>query len=168
MAGGAGIMYYFGYNFANSDMTCEDFRSRAKMHRQTQHALNFLEESAIPFWDMSSANHLLVDPSTGQTPGTHLGNDYKYWCLVTNTNSPTATTIVVYMLQGGTVALDLSRLGSGACSGDYSIQWYDPRNGGSLQQSAITLLSSGSILESIGYAPNTPTQDWLVLLQCIP
>ena len=161
-------MYYFGYSFANSDMTCQDYRSRANMWVQSEYALNFLNENAIPFWVMSNSNYLLIDPSTGLTLGSNLGTPSEYWCLSTSTGSIEVTTLVVYLVRGATVNIDLSLLGPGACSGDYTIQWYDPRNGGPLQQGTVTYAKSSSISASIGYAPNTRSQDWLVLLRCVP
>lgn len=136
---------------------------------QTKYALDFLYEHAIPFWDMSNANHLLVDANTGLPYGTNLGKEYKYWCLATNTNNSTDTTLIVYLKWGGTVDLDLSVLGSGACSGDYEIEWFDPRSGGSLQQGTVMNISASSSMPvSIGKAPNKRSKDWIALLRCIP
>lgn len=39
MAGGAGVEYYFGYSFPDSDLTCEDFRSRDNMWTLSRYAL---------------------------------------------------------------------------------------------------------------------------------
>jgi len=50
LAGGFGVEWYFGYASPNSDLTCEDFRSRDLFWDQNKHALHFFENE-IPFWD---------------------------------------------------------------------------------------------------------------------
>jgi len=57
MAGGFGVEWYFGYASPNSDLTCEDFRSRDLFWDQNRHALHFFEKE-IPFWEMAPANQL--------------------------------------------------------------------------------------------------------------
>ena len=39
MAGGAGVEWYFGYQYAHNDLGLEDFRSRDRMWDQTRHAV---------------------------------------------------------------------------------------------------------------------------------
>ena len=56
MAGGAGVEWYFGYEHPHSDLTCQDFRVREAMWRQSRIALEFFEQYEIPFWRMSNAN----------------------------------------------------------------------------------------------------------------
>ena len=168
MAGGAGIEIYYGYRYDCSDLTCGDHRTRANMWAQIKHAWDFLHEvGSVPFWDMSSANHLLSDPDTGLPPEKNLGKDHKFWCLATNADSPAETTLVVYLLKGGTVKVDFSLLEPGACSTFFRVQWYDPRNGGALQDGTVTQIPPSGTAVSIGAAPSAPSADWVVLLRCI-
>lgn len=169
-AGGGGVAYYFGYKSVEcSDLTCEDYRSRANMWETTKHALDFLNDNAVPFGEMSSANYLLSDPDTGLPPESNLGFRHKWWCLATNNDSPAATTLVVYLRKGGTVDLNLSLLGPDACTTSYSVHWYDPRNGGALLDGTVThIVPSADEAVSVGSAPSVPNQDWAVLLRCDP
>jgi len=58
MAGGAGVEWYFGYSHPQSDLTCEDWRSRANMWDQCRYALEFFEDHEIPFWEMTNDDSL--------------------------------------------------------------------------------------------------------------
>ena len=49
MAGGAGVEYYFGYQLPQSDLVCEDFRSRDKSWDYARYALEFFRDYRIPF-----------------------------------------------------------------------------------------------------------------------
>jgi len=102
MAGGAGVEYYFGYNFAESDLTCEDWRSRDSMWTITQHALNFFNQY-LPFDEMESVDSL---------------TDEGYAFAKENE-------AYAFYLPGGSsqVLVDLP--------GDpFSLIWYNPRTGG--------------------------------------
>ena len=59
IAGGTGVEYYFGYRFNNSDLTCQDFRSRQTMWDQSRIAIEFLYSNKIEFWKMKNANALV-------------------------------------------------------------------------------------------------------------
>jgi hypothetical protein len=59
---------------------------------------------------------------------------------------------------GGT--LDMSSL-----TGDYSVHWYDPRNGGSLLSGSVSTVIAGSSGVSYGEPPNAPDMDWAILLE---
>ena len=50
MAGGFGVEWYFGYDSPNSDLSCQDFRSRDLFWDQNRYALQFFKQ--IPFWEM--------------------------------------------------------------------------------------------------------------------
>jgi Putative collagen-binding domain of a collagenase len=139
-AGGAGVEYYFGYSFNNSDLTLQDFRSRDNMWNQSRYALEFF--SNVPFWKMSNANERVTNNN---------------WCLW---ERDSGATIVLYLPNGGTTDIDLMDL-----VGTFSIQWYDPRLGGDTQNGTIASLSAGAS-GSIGDAPYSSDQDWAVLLKC--
>lgn len=52
LAGGCGTEWYFGYKHPNSDLTCEDWRSRDLFWNQGKIAIDFFHENQIPFWGM--------------------------------------------------------------------------------------------------------------------
>jgi len=51
MGGGAGVEWYFGYQYPHNDLTCEDWRTRERMWDQTRYALEFFHRY-LPFWEM--------------------------------------------------------------------------------------------------------------------
>ncbi len=57
IGGGSGVEWYFGYNYPNMDLNCEDWRSRDRMWDQTRYALEFFHEH-LPFWEMAPDNSL--------------------------------------------------------------------------------------------------------------
>jgi len=135
MAGGAGVEYYFGYQYPNSDLTCEDWRSRDNMWTLSKYALDFFT-TYVPFWEMSN-NDDLVSSSNA-------------WCLSNELY------FVIYLLNGGTTTIDLPDNG-----GTFDMSWYDPRNGGDLQQT--TVISGGQAV-SVGTAPSNTGSDWAILI----
>lgn len=144
MAGGAGVEYYFGYGFEQSDLTCEDFRSRANMWKQSQYALSFFRDNAVPFWEMSNDNSRLPDESTD-------------WVL----SSDDGSVLVVYRKTIDTSAIYMVGL-----SGRYSVDWYNPREGGPLMQGSVEqIIAGGSTPIFYGEAPGADDNDWVVLLR---
>ena len=104
MAGGGGVEYYFGYQRPESDLSCEDFRSRELSWDYCKIALDFFNQY-IPYWEMSGNDDL---SSTG-------------YCL-----AKAGEVYVVYLLNGGQAFVDLAE-------GSYDVHWYNPRTGGSLE-----------------------------------
>ncbi len=140
LAGGFGVEWYFGYASPNSDLTCEDFRSRDLFWDQNRHALHFFENE-IPFWEMAPANELL-----GENPS---------FCF-----AKTDETYIVYRhMSAETTSLDLGNSGK-----EFSVQWYDPRNGGALLEGSITTVV-GNGIQSLGNPPSEQNKDWVVLLK---
>jgi transcriptional regulator CtsR len=140
MAGGAGCEYYFGYSYADSDLTCQDFRSRDHWWDLARFCLQFFKDNQVPFWDMKNDNALSSS-----------GSDY---CLY-----KAGEAYVIYLKSGGTTSLDLS-----AVSGTYSVRWFDPRNGGSLQTGPVSSVSGGGS-RSLGNAPSSTSSDWAILVK---
>lgn len=145
MAGGAGVEYYFGYSYQHSDLTCEDYRSRDKMWDQSRHALEFFQTNSVPFWGMRNANKLVEDDA---------------WCLAQWNGG----SFVVYLRNRSTTFIDLS----GPEDALYSVKWYDPRNGGPLQDGSTSTVNASSD-QSVGLPPDTRNAglDWVVLLRRI-
>lgn len=143
MAGGSGVEYYFGYKYANSDLTCQDWRSREKMWEQSRHALDFFRANAIPFWEMKTADSLTGDPDDYCLAGPG-----AYW--------------VLYKKNGQSTNLDLRGI-----TGDFTVRWYDPRNGGALRSGSIETLKGGAE-RAVGMAPEHLDKDWVVLVRASP
>lgn len=119
------------------------------MWLQSRYALEFFSKNGVPFQDMSNDNSRVTN-----------GN----WCIV---EKFVGKTMVVYLRNGGTADINLAGLGSANPSNSLvSVQWYDPRNGGNLQNGTVTTVLLGST-QSLGNAPNNSGKDWVVYLRCI-
>lgn len=140
MAGGAGVEWYFGYKHAHSDLTCQDYRVRQKMWQQSRIALDFFADNDIPFQDMSSADDLV-------------GGGENY-CL-----AQPGKMYLVFRKGGGKTTLDLSD-----AKGVFEIVWFNPRNGGDLQQGSTPGVEAGGHIV-IGNPPADPGQDWLAVIR---
>jgi len=115
---------------------------------QSKHALDFFSDNNVPFQNMSNDN-------------SRISNDN--WCLVDD--SPTDPVVVVYLRNGGSAEIDLTGLGSVGAS--LSVQWFDPRSGGELQTGSISSIPLEDYPQSLGNAPYSSDQDWVVLLKNI-
>jgi len=139
MAGGAGVEWYFGYDFPHNDLNCEDWRSRDHLWDLTRYAINFFQDY-LPFWQMSSSDHLTStkDALCFATPG------YTY---------------AIYLPDGGTTELDLENHKK-----EFTVNWYDPRKGGELLEGSIKTIK-GPGRKTLGSAPYTHQKDWAVLVR---
>jgi len=111
MAGGAGAEWYFGAKHPHNDLTSEDWRQRERMWDQTTIARTFFEDH-LRWWEMKSADSLLSNKDA--------------YCLAKSGESH-----AIYLPPtpaGKSTTLDLS-----AESGDWTIRWFHPINGGELQ-----------------------------------
>ncbi len=144
MAGGAGVEYYFGYQLPENDLLAEDFRSRERSWDFGRIAIQFFRAHGIPFWDMTSANGLVGNAA----------NDNSRYCL-----ARPGELYLVYLPSGGTVDLDLSLV-----SGQFSVSWFDPRNGGVLRQGSVRSVAGG-MLRSLGASPGDDAEDWLSIVR---
>ena len=140
MAGGAGVEYYFGYKLPENDLTCEDFRSRDKSWDYCRFALDFFRNEKIPFAEMQSANALI---------GNAKDNNDKY-CL-----AKPGELYLVYLPSGGSTDIDLT-----AAKGVFTVEWFNPRTGGPLQNSGTTI--AGGAKSTISSPGN---EDWLAVLR---
>jgi hypothetical protein len=78
-------------------------------------------------------------------------------------SSDDGKTIVVYRKDnnGGGIIMD-------GLSGRYSINWYNPREGGLLQEGTVTTIIAGDINPVFyGDSPDLSDKDWVVLIQSI-
>lgn len=137
MAGGAGVEWYFGYKYPNSDLTCEDWRSRDHMWDLTRYALEFFQNH-LPFTEMHSSDDL-----------TDKRQDYCF--------AQPGRVYAVYLPGGGSAKLKLTE-------GKYTVHWYNPRRGGNLQTGSVCEVS-GPGLAALGRPPTDAAKDWLVLVR---
>lgn len=112
-AGGAGIEWYFGYSEEHNDLVAEDWRSRDALWDYTRYAMEFYRDNEIPFWDMENANDL-----------TRSEKDFVF--------ADPGEVYVIYLPDGGAATLDLENY-----SGTFSVEWFNPREGGELQQGRV-------------------------------
>lgn len=137
MAGGSGTEWYFGYYSHHHDLTSEDWRDRDRMWDMTRYALDFFHDY-LPFWKMSPHDELVSDP-----------NAYVL--------AKAGEIYAVYLKKGRSAKLQIP-------VGDYKVQWYNPRQGGQLQQGSITTMTGGGV-KSIGEPPQDRNKDWAVLIR---
>lgn len=144
MAGGAGNEYYFGYQFVENDIVCEDWRSRDQSWDYCRIAIEFFHNNSVPFWEMKNADQLVGNPQHKPTDFCFAKADDIY---------------LVYLSNGGSKSLDLS-----ATTGDYTVQWFNPRSGGNLQTGSVKSVTAGKSV-SLGNAPADAKEDWLVVVK---
>ena len=66
---------------------------------------------------------------------------------------------LVFLPTGGTTDLDLT-----GARGTFSARWFNPRTGGNLQTGSVAEIEGGGSV-SLGTAPDSPEEDWLVIIQ---
>jgi hypothetical protein len=144
MGGGGGVEYYFGYKLPQNDLVCEDWRSRDQSWDYCRIALDFFRQQNIPFWNMKNADELI---------GNSEFNNGKYCLAAPGEN------YLIYLPDGGSTTLDLSGV-----DGDFSVRWFNPRDGGPLLVGSVKELKGGKSV-TIGMPPNDPEQDWVAVIR---
>lgn len=149
MAGGAGVEYYFGYQLAENDLNCEDWRSRDHAWDDCRHALEFFASNPLPLVEMQSSDELVtVERGTTEGPAAY--------CL-----AKPGEVYLVYLLSGGEASLDLSN-----ATGAFRVSWYDPRHGGELATGPVATIEAGGV-RSLGMPPQGVGADWLALVRTV-
>ncbi|MCR9199976.1 MAG: DUF5060 domain-containing protein [Planctomycetaceae bacterium] len=144
MGGGAGNEYYFGYQFDQNDIVCEDWRSRDQSWDYCRIAISFFHDHKVPFWEMSNADQLVGNQA-------HAAGRF---CLAKAND-----TYVVYLPEGGNAELDLSD-----AKGAFEVLWFNPRSGGDLVTGRVgTVQGSGRV--KLGMPPADAGDDWVVLIR---
>jgi hypothetical protein len=144
MAGGAGTEYYFGYGLPDNDLLAENFRSRDKSWDYGRIAIDFFHSQKIPFWEMTNADALV---------GNEKYDNSRYCFAKAN------EVYLVYLPSGGTTTLDLSK-----ATGQFAVDWFDPRNGGALKKGTVAGVKGGAP-SALGLPPDNPSEDWLVVVR---
>lgn len=141
LAGGAGVEYHFGYRLPQSDLVCEDFRSRDRSWDYCRIALEFFCEHQIPFWRMENADELVGNP----------GHDNSRYCFALP-----GEWYLVYLPEGGAATLDVSGT---LKETRFSVAWFNPREGGALLP-AVAVAGGGTVELR---APDV--NDWLAVVK---
>jgi len=129
LAGGAGVEYYYGYTDSDGDINNQDHRLRGDIYKQSGYALDFFNSYLQDRLSSMVSNN-------GITSAT---DDYVF--------AKEGELYVVYRTNGGTTNISLP-------TGDWSVQWFNPRTGGDL--TAVEAVSESLI------APDT--NDWVALI----
>jgi CubicO group peptidase (beta-lactamase class C family) len=149
MAGGAGVEWYFGWdnNSPDSDLSAENWRTRQRMFDLTKIAVDFLHEHT----DLAN-----LQPHADLVQGIGVG------CL-----ADPGKQYLLYLPNGGATRLKLPDE-----PGRYEVHWFNPREGGPLQQSQLRFIRSGSLTGDswawTGEPPSDTTSDWVVLIRRVP
>jgi hypothetical protein len=134
--GGDGLEWYFGYSYPDDDLDADDWRSRDRFWDFHRYAIDLMRQ--LPFTTMEAQDRRLGGE-----------NGYVF--------SDGLEVFAVYLKDGGTGAtLDLP-------DGTFDVQWFDPRNGGSLQTGSIAQVEGGAN-RAIGGPPTNSGQDWVALV----
>jgi hypothetical protein len=144
MAGGAGVEYYFGYGLPDNDLVAENFRSRDRSWDYGRIAIDFFHSQKIPFWEMTNADELVGNEK----------HDNSRYCFA----KPNEV-YLVYLPSGGTATLDLSK-----AAGQFTVEWFDPRNGGALKRGSVATVKGGGAA-ALGMPPDSAGEDWLAVVR---
>lgn len=137
LAGGAGVEWYFGYNYPQTDLTLEDWASRERMWTLTQHAAQFMRDYLpLPL----VANYDSITSAT---------SDYCF--------GKPGVAYAIYLPQGATTNITVP------ADEGYAVQWFNPRTGGSLQTGTVKSIAGGTA--AIGRPPTEQSKDWVALLR---
>lgn len=145
-SGGAGIEWYFGTHPLpiGGDVTVEDLRTRQEMWDYMRAARGFVEKF-LPFESMDPRDALLSGESSSFGGGevfARAGQVYAVYLPVANPSG----------------SLDLGE----APGISFTKRWFNPR-ANAFQGSPTTVV--GGSLQPLGPPPNTPGEDWVVLLK---
>ncbi len=138
LAGGAGVEWYFGYRYPQTDLTCENFRSRENWWKQSTIATDFILQ--FPLEEMISSDDLV--------------NVKGAYCL-----AKPGEVYVIYLPAG-------SKDATLKLSGDkaFSVKWFNPREGVEMQKGSQQSIS-GTGAQLLGNPPLEIEKDWVVLIQ---
>lgn len=116
------------------------------MWQQSRYALEFFKNYELPFWAMTNQNFRLPSGSSDRVLASEDGS-----------------TIVVYRINEDSSSIIMTDLPF-----RYSISWYNPREGGALEEGTTTAIVGGSDTPvSYGNPPESPDADWVVLFRSL-
>ncbi len=136
MAGASGVEWYFGYKYAQSDLNCEDWRSRDNLWKQTKIAMDFFSD--LPLREMEPMDELL----TGE----------QAHCFAKK-----GETYVVYFKSPAANKLSLVDL-----DGTVKVRWMNPQTGKWLEDKTQSLAGGTTI--SLSPPIDEQQKDWVALV----
>ncbi|MGJ8680325.1 DUF5060 domain-containing protein [Paraglaciecola sp.] len=147
-AGAWGTEWYFGYAHPHSDLTAQDWRSRDLFWDQAKHALDFFKIADVPYHKGKNLDNL----SNGHWV---LGEEGQFYIVFVKDASKQVN-LNIYFGKA-----------------DYSVQWYNPREGGKLQNGSVEKVSVTKNRTSypkyerlaLGAAPSDTDKDWVILVK---
>ena len=139
LAGATGVEWYFGYRYPHTDLTCEDFRSRANWWSQSSIATGFI--SGFPLEQMIPRDDL-VSGAAGS------------YCLARE-----GEVYIVYLPAGSNMARLRASLDK-----PLAVKWFNPREGGEMQDGTAGSLE-GPGPHGLGGPPEDPGKDWIVVIR---
>ena len=138
LGGATGVEWYFGYRYPHNDLGLEDFRSRDNWWEQSTIATQFIRD--FPVEEMKNHDELL---------------DVKEGYCFANPGQ-----VYVIYLPAGNKNAKLQLEGNK----NYSVKWFNPREGGNLQNGSVTSVSGGG-KKALGNPPADADEDWVVVLR---
>ena len=156
-AGAWGTEWYFGYAHAHSDLTAQSWETRDLFWQQAKHALDFFKLRQVPYHKAISHDELIVPDS---------GLQNNAWVLAKPTD------FYIIYVKNASKELTL-KIKSNIAT--YSVQWFDPRNGGGLQKGSKSEVIVNETLKmhwdktpvKLGLPPSEPNKDWGILIKRI-
>ncbi|WP_341938249.1 DUF5060 domain-containing protein [Marinimicrobium sp. C2-29] len=148
-AGAWGTEWYFGYQHEHSDLTAQDWRTRDLFWDQARHAVKFFALADVALSRAVSRDEVVSNASALAEVG-------EFYIIYAKDASKALT---LRLLPG---------------KADYSVQWFDPRNGGELQTGSITELRVDKEVTTywgdmatvdLGKPPRDTENDWVILVK---
>ena len=127
----------FEFNITAEERVVQDYSRFEGYWQHMKYLGDLFTSNNIPYQEMESKDELVSN-------GWCFGKDYEHY--------------VIYLKNEGTTDIDIL--------GDYSVKWFDPRNGGVLVDGTVTTISSGTNV-NLGSPPNNTDLDWVVLLESL-
>ncbi|MGB3149130.1 MAG: DUF5060 domain-containing protein [Maribacter sp.] len=143
LSGAAGVEWYYGgYNKYN-DLNTEDWRTTDRLWELTDFALQFFQ-AHLPYWEMR--------------PNTERVDSKEAYCF-----EKPGEVYAIYLPDTNAYSINLKDV-----KGDFSVEWFDPLEGGELGKGSIAQLAGGKET-SLGTPPVKEevkkNQDWVVLIK---
>ncbi|WP_078061858.1 DUF5060 domain-containing protein [Catenovulum maritimum] len=150
-AGAWGTEWYFGYANPHSDLTAQDYRSRDKFWDMARYSIEFFDLIDVPYHKAKNADERLYG-ADGYVLA-QLGEFY-----------------IIYLKS----VTDTAKIDFKHFSGEFQVKWFDPRNGGDLQDGSVEKITAfwkhkvtKRNAHLIGQAPSSQDKDWVVLIKKI-
>lgn len=125
------------------DLNLEDFRPREDMWLQTWYARRFMQ-ACLPYWRMKPVDSLVSGESSAYGGAEVFAAKNEVYAIY-------------YPNASNTGQLNLT-----SASGVFELTWFNPRTG--IIEPEIDFVVGGGFI-NVGAPPNSPNQDWVVLIK---